>query len=192
MPATVIIFNMKTGLNCAWAAALIALVLLTSTGCACTPNDPLGGKIYTTSPATDTGETGQPAAITVPQPAATTPAQSKVQEVERQITVTRTNSEFTIGLPAGYTEEREISASKPVDIWFQYITPDMSLVVNGDTVQVPERRSMSKLGLVQGVTHLRYVLKNLSANYLSYSLRIMPATQSGDVPVTTREKWTAP
>ncbi len=103
-----------------------------------------------------------------------------------------TNSEFTIGLPPGYTEEREITASKPVDIWFHYITPEMSLMVNGDTVQMPVRKSGSKLGLTQGVTHLKYVLKSLSQNYQSYSLRILPSTQSGDVQVTTKEKWTTP
>ena len=66
-------------------------------------------------------------------------------------------------------------------------------MVNGDTVQMSVRKSGAKLGLTQGVTHLKYVLKSLSQNYQSYSLRILPSTQSGgDVQVTTKEKWTTP
>lgn len=184
---------MKKGFVVTLAILLGVPVLSVSAGCTCIPNDPLGGKIYTATPTTETGEKPS-TAFTIPNPTATpsAPSQSKTQEQTRYITVNNTNSEFTIGLPPGYTEEREITASKPVDVWFQYITPEMSLTVNGDTVQIPVRRSTSKLGLTQGVTHLKYVLKSLSQTYQSYSLRILPSTQSGDVQVTTKEKWIAP
>ena len=170
---------------------LCAVAIAVTAGCA--PGDPLGGKIYTATPTDETGEKPS-SALSIPSPTAsgTASTQSKVQEQERKVTLTKGNTEFSIGLPAGYTEEREITASKIVDVWFKYVTPEMSLTVNGDAVQIPERRSQAKLGLVQGTTHVKYVMKSLSANYQSYSLCIVPSTQSGNVEVTTREKWTAP
>ena len=106
--------------------------------------------------------------------------------------MTSTNSEFTIGIPSGYTEEREITASGPVDIWFKYLTPDVSLEVNGEQIQIPERRTTARLGLVQSTTRLEYRLKNPSSEYRSYSLMIMPSASGDHVSVVTHEKWTAP
>lgn len=176
-------------------------------GLACTRHNQSAEKPNSFSP-TSNGEQLQPGTITITNPTATPPStvqspsttqpttteqsQPRAQEVTRNITVTATNSEFTIGIPPGYTEEREISASRPVDIWFKYMMPDMLLEVNGIQIQIPERRSTARLGLVQATTHLEYRLKNPSSEHRSYSLMIMPTVSSDQVPVITREKWTAP
>jgi len=185
---------MRPGLISIFLSILFTVILAVSAGCTCTPGDPLGGKIYSYSPATDTGEK-QPGTFTVPQ-TSTTPQQNstaaQVQEVERQVTVTAGNSVFSIGLPPGYSEEREITASKPIDIWFEYLAPDMTLEINGSAVEIPARRTTAKTGYVAGATRLTYVIKNPSSQYLSYNLRMLPANAEDQVPVVTKEKWTAP
>jgi hypothetical protein len=166
-------------------AALIIIIL--TSGCqACTP-DPLQGgiKVYSGDKG---GEQEQPSQL----PAPATPPAPVADTTERHETVTDANSVFSIGLPPGYREERQVNAQKPVDFWFEYLTPDMSLTVNGVPVEIPVRRGTGKVGFTSGVTGFSYVMKNLSGQYLSYNLRIVPSTPGEAVPMVTRETWTAP
>lgn len=168
---------------------LIAIpVILAQSACSTFACNPLQGGIKVYSGAK--GEEQQQA-----QPPAATVSQLPVQTsstLERQITITESNSVFSIGLPAGYREERSVTAQKPVDFWFEYLTPDMALEINGQPVEIPLRRSTAKLGYTAGVTNFSYVLRNLSAQPLSYNLRMTP-TKTGDaVQAVTREKWIAP
>jgi|GEM_PF-470587 len=204
-----IIFSMQARVIRLCSAAVFIALMVTAVSCTCTQDSQPEEKPYSFSPSTNGGEQLQPGTITITNPTATPPStvqlpstgqppeaavtsQPRTQEVTRNITVTAANSEFTIGIPPGYTEEREITASGPVDIWFKYLTPDVSLEVNGEQIQIPERRTTAKLGLVQSTTRLEYRLKNPSSEYRSYSLMIMPVVSGNQVPVVTREKWTAP
>jgi hypothetical protein len=176
------IFNTGTVFFC-------VLTMLFTGGCTCLSPDPLHGNLKVFPGTPDEGQGQPPAASTQPQ--LSSPAQP-ASPVERQVTVTASNSVFSIGLPPGYTEEREIKASKPIDVWFEYLTNDMSLEVNGTAVPIPERRTTAKTGYFTGVTQLKYVMKNLSAQALSYNLHMLPTNAADKVPVVTREKWTAP
>jgi len=171
------------------AALLAAVVIMVlATGCqACSP-DPLQGgiKVYSGDKG---GEVEQPSVVPTP---VTPPPANPVDTTERQATVTDANSVFSIGVPPGYREERQVNAQKPVDFWFEYLTPDMSLTVNGVPVEIPVRRGTGKVGFTSGVTGFSYVMKNLSGQYLSYNLRIVPSTPGDTVPMVTRETWTAP
>lgn len=111
---------------------------------------------------------------------------------ERQVTVTEANSVFSIGLPPGYKEERQVNAQKPIDFWFEYLTPDMSLEINGVAVEIPTRRSSTKLGYTSNVTSFSYVMKNLTSQTISYNLHMVPSKAGDSVPAVTREKWIAP
>lgn len=163
-------------------------VILLQSGCNAFACNPLQGdiKIYSGSKGEEQQQS-QPAAPLFNRP----PVQSG-NTIERQITITESNSVFSIGLPAGYREERSVTAQKAIDFWFEYLTPEMALEVNGQPVEIPVRRSTVKLGYTTGVYNFSYVLRNLSAQPLSYNLRMTP-TKSGDsVPAVTREKWIAP
>jgi hypothetical protein len=167
-------------------AGLIMMVL--ASGCkACTP-DPLQGgiKVYSGDKGGEQEQTSQ--VITPPTPSPVPP----VDTTERQVTVTDANSVFSIGLPPGYREERQVSAQRPVDFWFEYLTPEMSLTVNGVPVEIPIRRGTGKTGLTSNVTVFSYVMKNPSSQYLSYNLHIVPSKPGESVPMVTRETWTAP
>ena len=123
---------------------------------------------------------------------ASPPAAQSNNIVERQVTITESNSVFSIGLPAGYREERSVTAQKPVDFWFEYVTSDMALEVNGQPVEVPVRGSAAKLGYTTNVYNFSYVLRNLSTQPLSYNLHMVPSQAGDTVPAITREKWVAP
>jgi hypothetical protein len=175
--------------SAARAVLLVTLIILMlASGCkACTP-DPLqeGIKVYSGDKA---GEQEQPSQVLTP----TTPPQvPPVDTTERQVTVTDANSVFSIGLPPGYREERQVSAQKPVDFWFEYLTPEMSLTVDGAAVEIPVRRGTGKTEFTSNVTGFSYVMVNLSNQYLSYNLRVVPSTPGEAVPMVTRETWTAP
>ena len=157
-------------------------------GCTAFSCNPLQGdiKVYSGSKGEGQQQTQPPAPF-----AAQPPAQAN-STVERQITVTDSNSVFSIGLPAGYREERSVMAHKPLDFWLEYLTPDMALEVNGQTVEIPIRRSTAKIGYTSNVYYFNYVLVNLSAQPLSYNLRMAPSKAGDSVPAVTREKWISP
>ena len=174
------------------AAGVLLLAAMTimalASGCRSCTTDPLQGgiKLYSGD---KVGEEGQLPQAVPPPAASQTPA---VDTKERHETVTEVNSVFSIGVPPGYREERQVSAQKPVDFWFEYLTPDMSLTVNGVPVEIPVRRGTGKVGFTSGVTGFSYVMKNLSTQYLSYNLRIVPSKPGEAAPMVTRETWTAP
>ena len=168
--------------------SIAILVILLQSGCNAFACSPLQGgiKVYSGNKGEEQQQ-AQPPAPPVNQP----PAQSN-NVVERQITITESNSVFSIGLPAGYREERSVTAQKPIDFWFEYLTPEMALEVNGQPVEIPVRKSTAQLGYTTNVYNFSYVLRNLSAQTLSYNLRITPAKTGDAVPAVTREKWIAP
>jgi hypothetical protein len=163
-------------------------VILLQSGCSAFACNPLQGdiKVYSGSKGEDPQQI-QPSAPPVNQ----SPAQSN-STMERQVTITESNSVFSIGLPAGYREERSVTAQKPIDFWFEYLTPEMALEVNGQHIEIPVRRSTAKLGYTTNVYNFSYVLRNLSAQPLSYNLRMTPTKTGDTVPAVTREKWIAP
>jgi hypothetical protein len=160
---------------------------LPAAGCrSCAPN-PLQGevKIYSGNKGVD--EEQHPQA-----PLSSQPASPPTQTMERHETVSDANSVFSIGVPPGYQEERQVTAQKPVNFWFEYLTPDMSLTLNGVPVNITAQYGAGKTAFTSGVTVFSYVMKNTSANYLSYNLRIVPSVPGTSVPMVTRETWTAP
>jgi hypothetical protein len=175
---------MKPGLLFLIAAVSAASML---TGCVPSCNDPLHGnlKVYPGN----TGE-GQLPSTTYTAPAVTPSA--KTDTVERHITITESNSVFSIGIPKGYREERTVTAEKPIDFWFEYIGENITLTVNGNTVEVPVRRTTTKLGYKSSVTSFSYTINNFSSAATSYNLRMTPTKAGDSVPAVTREKWIAP
>ncbi len=112
---------------------------------------------------------------------------------ERQLTVTAANSVFSIGMPAGYTEERQVTAQKPIDFWLEYLPSDnVTLQINGVDVQIPDRWSNARIGYTSSVTSFGYVIKNSSTQAISYNLHMVPSKAGDSVPVVTKEKWSAP
>lgn len=166
----------------------VLLSALLLTGCATAGNDPLQGKIYTYS---GTGK-GEEAQQPVTTPTATQPALQQNETTERHITITESNSVFSIGVPKGYREERQVTAEKPVDFWFEYISQGIVLNVDGTNIEIPERRTTSKIGYKSSVTSFNYTLYNPTSEYISYNLRMTPSKAGDSVPAMTREKWVAP
>ena len=167
---------------------IVVPVILLQSACSAFACNPLQGeiKVYPGSKGKEPQQV-QPPAPKVNQP----PAQTN-STTERQVTITESNSVFSIGLPAGYREERSVTAQKPIDFWFEYLTPGMALEVNGQPVEIPVRRGTAKLGYTTNVYNFSYVLRNLSAQPLSYNLRMTPTKTGDSVPAVTREKWIAP
>jgi len=177
----------KTVLKLIVAMAIPAVILIHS-GCNAFACNPLQGgiKVYSGSK----GEEQQQVQPPAPPVNQTTALPNST--VERQITITESNSVFSIGLPAGYREERSVTAQKPIDFWFEYITPEMALEVNGQPVEIPVRRSTAKVGYTTNVYNFSYILRNLSAQPLSYNLHMAPSRAGDSVQAVTREKWSAP
>jgi hypothetical protein len=175
--------------SAAGLALLVCMVMIVlASGCqSCTP-DPLQGgiKVYSGNKGAEQEQPSQVPSPSIPQ---TVPP---VETTERQVTVTEANSVFSIGLPPGYREERRVSAQKPVDFWFEYLTPEMSLTVNGAAIEIPVRRGTGKTGFTSNVMGFSYVMVNQSNQYLSYNLRVIPSNPGESVPMVTRETWTAP
>ncbi len=177
----------KTALKLVIAMA-IPVVILIQSGCNAFACNPLQGgiKVYSGSKGEEPPQS-QPPAPLVSQP----PSQAGDTK-ERQVTITESNSVFSIGLPAGYREERSVTAQKPIDFWFEYLTTEMALEVNGQPVEIPVRRTTAKVGYTTNVYNFSYVLTNLSAQPLSYNLHMAPSKTGDSVPAVTREKWIAP
>jgi len=161
--------------------------MLLAAGCqSCAPN-PLQGGIQSYSGSK--WEEPQHPQTPPSQPA----QQSKTQTMERHEIVTDANSVFSIGAPAvGYIEERQVTAQQPVNFWFEYLNPDMSLTLNGVPVEITSQRGAGMTAFTSGVTSFNYVLRYNSKEQLSYNLRIVPSATGTSVPIVTRETWTAP
>lgn len=183
------IVPMKTGL---YISSVIILSTVVLAGCFACSSNPLTGDIKVYSGG-GKGEEQIPA-NTIPGPT-TTPAQttqSKTETNERKITITDSNSVFSIGVPKGYKEERSVTAEKPIDFWFEYIGENVTLTVDGNILEVPIRRTTAKLGYKTGVTSFSYSVFNSSSAATSYNLRMTPSKAGDSVPAVTREKWIAP
>jgi hypothetical protein len=164
--------------------ALLLLVLITALAC-----NPLQGDIKVYS-----GDKGGEQKTTPPSAPSLTqsPAQPN-NPTERQVTVTSANSVFSIGMPAGYTEERQVTAQKPIDFWLEYLPSDnVTLQINGVDMQIPARWSNTRIGYTSSVTSFNYVIKNSSTQSISYNLHMMPSKAGDSVPLVTKEKWSAP
>jgi len=165
---------------------VVLAVMLAAAGCRSCAPDPLPGGVQVYSGDKAEQEYRQ---TPVPQPA----PQPSIQTKERHETVTDANSVFSIGAPAvGYTEERWVTTQQPVNFWFEYLTPDMSLTVNGVPVQITTQYGAGKTAFTSGVTSFSYVMKYTSTQQLSYNLRIVPSIPGTSVPMVTRETWIAP
>jgi hypothetical protein len=175
-----------------YISIIIVLSAVLLTGCFACSNNPLSGDIKVFS-GTGKGETQSPAdTISNPNATPAQTAQSKTETNERKITITDSNSVFSIGVPKGYKEERQVTAEKPIDFWFEYIGENVTLTVDGNILEVPVRRTTAKLGYKSGVTSFNYSILNSSSAATSYNLRMTPSKAGDSVPAVTREKWTAP
>ncbi|MGA9048468.1 MAG: hypothetical protein WB588_05690 [Dehalococcoidia bacterium] len=164
---------------------LIAIML--TSGFACSPLQ--GGiKVYSGGNKLGGQEITQP-----PTPPVTQyPVQSN-NPTQRQITITAANSVFSIGMPPGYTEERQVNTQKPIDFWFEYLPSDnVSLEINGIAVQIPAPQSSARLGYTSNVTSFNYVIVNYSSQAISYNLHMVPSKAGDSVPAVTQETWIAP
>ncbi|MDD5311799.1 MAG: hypothetical protein PHO26_02015 [Dehalococcoidia bacterium] len=168
------------------ALIVLSAALIFTAACCANPANPLQGGIKTYPPASPDDQE-----ITAPPAPPASPAIQPAQTTERQVTVTAGNSVFSIGLPPGYKEERQVTAQKPIDFLFEYVTSDMSLEVNGVPVETPLRWA-DKIGYTTNVTGFKYVMKNNSSQAVAYNLHMVPSKQGDSVPVVTKEKWTAP
>ncbi len=170
--------------------ALLVFVLSAVTLIACFACNPLPEGIKVFSGGEKGGEQEPTPSLAPPL---TQPPVQPNNPTERQVTVTSANSIFSIGMPPGYTEERQVSAQKPIDFWFEYLpTDNVSLEINGVAVEIPARRSSARLGYKTNVTGFSYVIKNRSSQVISYNLHMVPSKAGDSVPAVTREKWIAP
>ena len=108
--------------------------------------------------------------------------------VERTIVVDNRNNTFSIGVPPGTTEEREIVAQKAMDFWFEYVPDDLKLVVDGNPVERSGHWE-SKISYKTGVNSFKYTASNPTAQYFSYNLNLIPNKAGESVPVKIRERW---
>jgi hypothetical protein len=111
------------------------------------------------------------------------------QTITRTIVIDERNYVFGIGLWAGYIEEREITAQRPIDIWFEYIPDEMQLEINGVTIQRSQFSREYKPGYTAGVTNLRYKATNPTVKDMSYNLYLIPSRSGDSVSAIVKEKW---
>jgi hypothetical protein len=164
---------------------LTAIVLIAGFAC-----NPLQGKIQVYSGPEKPG--GQEITPPPTSPLTQSPVQPN-NPTERQVTITAASSVFSIGMPPGYTEERQVTAQKPIDFWFEYLPSDnVSLEINGVDVQIPAPQSSARLGYTSSVTSFSYVIKNSSLQAISYNLHMVPSNAGDSIPAVTQETWIAP
>jgi hypothetical protein len=163
--------------------------LFLSAGCSQSESNKPDVDVYTfpsktDEPSTTSPQTQQPVDQEIPSPS----ADSTNDYNERSIVVDEHNNVFSIGIPAGYEEKREIEAQKPVDIWFEYLPQEIELEVDGIKVERSGRWEF-KIHYSSSVTKLSYSAKNTSSEYLSYNLHIVPSTQGEAISVVVKEWW---
>ncbi len=124
-------------------------------------------------------------------PVVSSPPSNEVKEeyVERNIVVTEQNSIFSIGIPAGSREKTEVIAQKPIDFWFEYLTAEATLEVNGTEVQRKPFSWETKINYTKSVTRFGYEITNTTGNYISYNLHLVPSITGKSVPVMVRQRW---
>jgi hypothetical protein len=109
--------------------------------------------------------------------------------VERNIVVDAKNNIFPIGIPAGYREKTEITTQKPVDFWFEYLTSDARLEINGVEVKRNPFIWETQIGYTKSVTKFNYQITNTTGQAISYNLRLIPSVAGDSVPVLVRQRW---
>jgi hypothetical protein len=143
--------------------------------------------VYTFPPQGD-----QPETDITPEPE--TPAATETPDnndgyTVRNIVVDRNNSIFSIGIPAGQSEETEVTAEKPIDFWFEYLPAEASLEVNGEKIQRDPFHWETKVSYTTAVTDFEYRIDNTTGNYISYNLHLVPSASGETVPVVIRQRW---
>jgi len=172
--------------------SLITTLLLTGTVIiSCTKPEP-DVPIYTYSPDFDKQEENNnttPAPTTNKPPALQAEPPSDKNSVERNIVVDEQNSVFSIGIPSGQKEQTEVEAEQPVNFWFEYLTADAKLVVNGKEVERNPFIFETKIGYTESVTRFNYEITNSTGQMISYNLNIVPAASGAKVAVKVHQKW---
>ncbi|MFC1905481.1 hypothetical protein ACFLXL_01590 [Chloroflexota bacterium] len=115
---------------------------------------------------------------------------AKDDYVERNIVVDERNNVFSIGIPAGSIEKTEVIAEKPIDIWFEYLPAEAKLEVNGKEVQRDPFHWETKISYTKSVAKFAYQISNITGQYLSYNLRLVPSIAGESVSVIVRQRWT--
>jgi hypothetical protein len=128
-------------------------------------------------------------ASSAPNTGSSTSPDNGQQSAERNITVDQKNNVFSIGIPAGWEEQTQIVASKPVDYWFEYLSSDMKLIVNGKEVTRNPGIYETKIGYTKYVTGFTYQIANITGNAISYNLHLIPSDPSQSVQVIVHQKW---
>jgi hypothetical protein len=141
--------------------------------------------IYTYPPQED-----QPNAEPEPDAPVIPPTQDSEEDyVVRNIVVDQQNSIFSIGIPAGQSEETNVTAQEPIDFWFEYLPAETKLEVNGVEVQRDPFHWETKIGYTTSVTKFEYKISNTTGNYVSYNLHLVPSAAGESVPVVVRQRW---
>jgi hypothetical protein len=137
-----------------------------------------------TSTQPDTGSKQNPPVIMIPDP-----GKSMEDYIERNIVVDAKNNTFPIGIPAGYLEKTEFTAQKPVDFWFEYLTADARLEINGVEVKRNPFIWETKIGFTKSVTKFNYQISNTTGQIISYNLHLLPSVTGDSIPVIVRQRW---
>jgi hypothetical protein len=122
-------------------------------------------------------------------PVIPSPQESDENYIVRNIVVDGRNNIFSIGIPAGQTEETEVAAEKPVDFWFEYLPAEVKLEVNGEEIQRDPFHWETKLKYTTSVTKFEYRVFNTTGQYISYNLYLVPSANDEAVPVIVRQRW---
>jgi hypothetical protein len=117
------------------------------------------------------------------------PPDTKGDYIVRNIVVDERNSIFSIGIPAGYREQTEVTAQKPIDFWFEYLLADAKLEVNGVEVQRDPFRWETKIKYTTSTFKFEYQITNKTGNSISYNLHLVPTVPGQSVPVVVRQRW---
>ena len=117
------------------------------------------------------------------------PKDTKEDYVIRNIVVDQRNSIFSIGIPVGQREITKVVAEKPIDFWFEYLTAEVKLEVNGVEVQRNPFHWETKIGYTKSVTQFEYQIFNTTGSPISYNLHLLPSVIGESVHVTVRQRW---
>jgi hypothetical protein len=124
-----------------------------------------------------------------PAPASTPTPNTDEQTVERNIVIDQKNNIFSIGIPAGWKEQTEVVAEKPIEFWFEYLSSDVKLLVNGREVQRNPATFETRIGYTRNATKFDYQISNTTISSISYNLHMIPSDLSQSVHAVVRQKW---
>lgn len=107
--------------------------------------------------------------------------------IERNIVIDDRNNIFSIGIPAGYRENTEVTAQSPIDFWFEYLPAEAKLIVDGIEVQRNPFIWETKIRYTGAVTSFKYEIS--TGTYIAYNLHLLPAAAGAQIPVIVRQRW---